>query len=189
MKNSINKIIKEEIDDFGWIEETPEYVDVNSVSLGDRIEVVVIDDPNNMFNGKKGTVVRRGDNYEGDNVYITVDWDDFTTNRTLFSTDNVMNSQYRFLKEDFDWATHSPDDIVKELYNKTIIDLNNYTVKLPFVRDKISLSRWDRDPVKRVKSIIELRKNILKYHIEMVYGIESDEVINYIIQEYFKLFL
>ena len=98
---NIRKIIKEEVDSFDWIKETPEYVDVNSVSLGDRVEVVVIDDPNNMFNGKKGTVIRRGDSYEGDNVYITVDWDEYEPNhshgsRTLFSTDNVMNNQYRF---------------------------------------------------------------------------------------------
>ena len=112
------------------------------------------------------------------------------TNRKVWIFIN-MNIR-KIIKEqidDFDWATHSPDDIVQELYDKTIIDLNNYTVKLPFVRDKISLSRWDRNPIKRVKSIIELRGNILKHHIEMVYGIESGEVINYIIQEYFKLFL
>lgn len=187
---NIRKIIKEEVDNFDWTKEIP----IPRIHQG--VKVVV----GPSVPSAEGTVLtvqnifNKGEDGSGEKM-VTMSWDDGNSSYD-YTYDSVMRFTdrggiWKILKEeidDFEWASHSPDDIVKELYNKTIIDLNNYIVKLPFVRDKIDLSRWDRDPIKRVKSIIELRKNILKYHIEMVYGIESDEVINYITKEYFKLF-
>jgi hypothetical protein len=72
----------------------------------------------------KGKVIRKADDdYDGE-PSVSVDWykdknpDDFLAGRVLFSTDNVMNAQYRFLKEDLDWVKGISDIPIPKVGDK-----------------------------------------------------------------------
>jgi len=104
---------------------------LNPLKVGDDIEVVVLDDETNMFHGQRGKVVRKSDNDYYGNPSVSVDWygevksPEFTAGRTLFSTDKVMNQQYRFIKESFDWTDEIPEEIDVDLWMKVTDDIDN----------------------------------------------------------------
>lgn len=143
-----------ESSEFGWVEETPEYVGVESLEIGDDIEVVVLNDKSNMFHGLKGKVVNKGISQWDNLLSVSVDWyGTEVINRTIFSTDDSKD-QYRFLKEDLDWVKDVQfkvtDEYIRDLMsNCEDIPVTNYNIstKSPYTkRGKMNIMYYSMCP-------------------------------------------
>ena len=192
---NIRKIIREELEDFEWIENVPE-IDWENVDAFDvdGIKFETKWNPTDTVLSLTTNPSHRTDyNNRPDMVYLyDVDRPMNNSNGQWFSLRQVAEyfkegswQVYRYddtmnESDDFDWIEN--ESIVDDLINNTEIDVKERIIQLPFIKTRITDTKYGSDErfKKRVLNVLRLRYNIFNEYIRNTYGHtkeESDEII------------